>query len=342
VHGVYVTETCDKCGTVLGPIRWALRDEPGAWCSQKCRDGEEHRHGVCRGCGTPLAGKRRGAIYCGRTCRMRTVRKAIENPPNIVNTPIANKGLTGAICELGYKGQPKHRTDEPERPGGASRTNMKTREATAATLRHSKSRLATKEEANNLDREATEILKTLKTGWLSLGLVVKKMVETRAFEQLGFTSMRAWMESRFREQLASAYQALRAVRALEGIPIAQLERIGTRNAQVIARLPEKERRSNEWLAKAADLPERQLKAEVDALIETKTGMVKEKFRHWGEAVPESIAEKLEEMMAKIGRVLQVDVSERSGRITALEALAAMIANTPEDQLKAETEGGEAA
>jgi len=129
------------------------------------------------------------------------------------------------------------------------RTDMKTTETTAGTLHHSRSRLATKEEARNLDREATEIIKTMKTGWLSLGLVVKKMIETRAFEQLGFTSMRAWMESRLREQTASAYQALRAVRALDGIPISQLERIGTRNAQVIARLPEKERRSNEWIAR---------------------------------------------------------------------------------------------
>lgn len=216
---------------------------------------------------------------------------------------------------------------------------MKKTEPTAGTLQQSRSCLATNEEARNLDREATEIIKTMKTGWLSLGLVVKKVIETRAFEQLGFRSMRAWMESRLGEQMASAYQSLRVVRALEGVPELKLEKIGTRNAQVLVRLPEKERKSDEWIAKAGALPERQLKAEVDALMEKKTGMVKEKFRHWGEAVPESIAEKLEEMMTKIGRVLQVDISERPGRITVLEALAAMILNTPEERLKVETEGG---
>jgi len=81
-----------------------------------------------------------------------------------------------------------------------------------------------------------------------------------------------------------------------------------------------------------------LKAEVDALMEKKTGIVKEKFRYWGEAVPESIADQLDEMMAKIGRVLQVVVSERSGRITALEALAAMILNIPDEHLKVGTMG----
>lgn len=59
-------------------------------------------------------------------------------------------------------------------------------------------------------------------------------------------------------------------------------------------------------------------------------------------MPESVAQKLDEMMTKIGRVLELDVSERPGRITALEALAATILNTPDEQLKAETEGNEAA
>jgi len=40
-HGCYVTEICDKCGTVLGAVRFTRRDETGVWCSRKCRgDGE--------------------------------------------------------------------------------------------------------------------------------------------------------------------------------------------------------------------------------------------------------------------------------------------------------------
>ncbi len=219
--------------------------------------------------------------------------------------------------------------------------NTKAQSTTAVTLQHSRRRPATKQEAQSLDREALQIIKAMKTSWLSLGLVVKKMIETRAFEQLGFRSMRAWMESRLGEQIASAYQSLRAVRALDGVPESKLEQIGTRNAQVLTRLPEKERKSEEWIEKASKLPERALRAEVDAVIEKKTGMPKEKFRFWGEPVPESVAQKLDEMMTKIGRVLELDVSERPGRITALEALAATILNTPDEQLKAETEGNEA-
>jgi hypothetical protein len=211
---------------------------------------------------------------------------------------------------------------------------------TATTSQRSRPSLATKEEALRLDREAIQIIKTMKRSWLSLGLVVKRMIETQAYGQLGFSSMRAWMESRLGEQMASAYQSLRAVRALDGVPESKLEKIGTRNAQVLIRLPERERKSDEWIDKAATLPERELRAEVDAAIENKTQMLKEKFRYWGQAVPESVAQKLDEMMIKIGRVLEVNTSERPGRITALEALAATILNTTEEQLKAEIEGGE--
>ena len=40
-HGVFAREICDKCGTVLGAVRFTRRDEAGFWCSRECRgDGE--------------------------------------------------------------------------------------------------------------------------------------------------------------------------------------------------------------------------------------------------------------------------------------------------------------
>ncbi len=40
-HGAYVTEVCDKCGKILGHVRFTSYGEPGAWCSRECRDGVE-------------------------------------------------------------------------------------------------------------------------------------------------------------------------------------------------------------------------------------------------------------------------------------------------------------
>jgi len=76
-HGTFLTEVCDQCGQLLGSVRFTRHGECGAWCSRACRDGVDHSPTVCRGCGTSLVGKRRGAIYCDRTCRMRRVRKEV-------------------------------------------------------------------------------------------------------------------------------------------------------------------------------------------------------------------------------------------------------------------------
>jgi hypothetical protein len=70
-HGCYVTEVCDKCGKILGPVRFTRKDDTGVWCSRECRDGAEaHAPGTCKGCGGKLpAGKRRGSLYCDDACR---------------------------------------------------------------------------------------------------------------------------------------------------------------------------------------------------------------------------------------------------------------------------------
>ena len=93
-QGAYLTEACDGCGKILGPVRHTSQGEKGEWCSQLCRDGVERKAGVCRNCGTSLNGKRKGSIYCDRTCRMRSVRKAIKDSQIIVNTAVEKQGLT--------------------------------------------------------------------------------------------------------------------------------------------------------------------------------------------------------------------------------------------------------
>ena len=40
-YGVFVNEACDKCGRLLGEIRFTIKDQPGEWCSRLCRDGQD-------------------------------------------------------------------------------------------------------------------------------------------------------------------------------------------------------------------------------------------------------------------------------------------------------------
>jgi hypothetical protein len=98
-HGVYVTEACDRCTRVLGPVRWTIQGQPGVWCSQKCRGGIDHKAHTCYGCGVSLNGKRKHARFCSDVCRKRLqVRDHRRNP----ETPIVDKGLTDAISQFGW------------------------------------------------------------------------------------------------------------------------------------------------------------------------------------------------------------------------------------------------
>src|ERR1700691_1317728 len=38
-RGIWVTAACNRCGQLLGSVRWTKKSEPGEWCSAECRDG---------------------------------------------------------------------------------------------------------------------------------------------------------------------------------------------------------------------------------------------------------------------------------------------------------------
>ena len=42
-RGISVAECCDKCGQLLGAVRFVRRGEPGVWCSPECRGDRERR-----------------------------------------------------------------------------------------------------------------------------------------------------------------------------------------------------------------------------------------------------------------------------------------------------------
>jgi len=47
-RGVFARECCDKCGQVLGAVRYTRRGEAGAWCSRACR-GDREQPAIHRG-----------------------------------------------------------------------------------------------------------------------------------------------------------------------------------------------------------------------------------------------------------------------------------------------------
>jgi len=117
-RGVSVTEACDRCGQLLGPVRYTGIRESGVWCSRTCRDGSSAvAPGTCCGCRASLAGLRRGTKFCSDVCRVRENRKSqtTQNSRNgrnetkdlfgglkvlAMDTPEACKTTYTAICKL--------------------------------------------------------------------------------------------------------------------------------------------------------------------------------------------------------------------------------------------------
>src|ERR1700693_3016770 len=82
-HGIFAREICDKCGVVLGAVRFTRRDEASVWCSRDCR-GDGERQAIRKG-GRPRkyeSGARKQRAYRERL-------GGYENPSKIPR----NKGL---------------------------------------------------------------------------------------------------------------------------------------------------------------------------------------------------------------------------------------------------------
>ncbi len=198
---------------------------------------------------------------------------------------------------------------------------------------------ATEAAAQALDQEVIQILKVMRSSWLRLGSLIQKVIDTRAFEPLGFRTMKDWMDARLGKSMSTAYSALRSVRALKGIPEQKLERITERNAHLLTRLPEGQRRSDMWIEKAATLSTKEFKEEVETEIERKTGLLQEEFRTFSLPLPKPVYESPCAAEEKVARALSIDIEAKPGsRILVWEALAQWILQTDEDTIKLQTEG----
>ena len=198
---------------------------------------------------------------------------------------------------------------------------------------------ATEAEAKTMDNEVVHIVGQMRSNWLRLGRLIQEISDTQAFVPLGFPNMNAWMTSRLGESLSSAFSALRSVRALRGVPEEKLKQICERNANALSYLPEKMRKSDEWLDKAATLPIKEFKQEVQIELEKKTGMAPDRFKTFSIALPEKVYENMVEAEKKLARSIELDIEQKPGnRILVWEAFTQWILLTDEQTIKAQTEG----
>ena len=127
-QGLYLTEKCDGCKTILNQsVTYTIAGKPDVYCSSTCRDGQffedqlerkkRANPGRCANCGGPLQGKRRGALYCDDICRKRYAQKnggiptagpEISRKPNQLNQQLANQKIAVSTQSLRNQNERSH------------------------------------------------------------------------------------------------------------------------------------------------------------------------------------------------------------------------------------------
>jgi hypothetical protein len=90
-HRVFARKCCDKCGQLLGAVRFTRMDEVGEWCSRECRgDGERQ---------AARKGGRRGSIGASKIAAL--PRRASRG--NIVVSPCGKNRLAACKKQTTYR-----------------------------------------------------------------------------------------------------------------------------------------------------------------------------------------------------------------------------------------------
>src|SRR5262249_3700886 len=105
-RGIFVTECCDKCGQLLGAVRFTRKNSRGEWCSRKCRDrADTYEPDTRRHCKARLPEyKRRGSAFCDDACRKAFRR---SRTPKLSRTkPSLYAGFSSGKEAVGISGHP--------------------------------------------------------------------------------------------------------------------------------------------------------------------------------------------------------------------------------------------
>jgi len=94
-RGIWIKDACDKCGQLLGAVRWTRKDETGEWCSAECRDGVKVKTKATMAVAQEVARRTSiGARLAGRpkkhannAQKQRSYRSSLKNGLALRNTP---------------------------------------------------------------------------------------------------------------------------------------------------------------------------------------------------------------------------------------------------------------
>jgi hypothetical protein len=180
-----------------------------------------------------------------------------------------------------------------------------------------------REEAQSRTSHIKGLYKKMGLTWWELGEEVERAVDDRVPEALG-QSFSQWAEAIFGEGWLRIRRAFLAVKATKHLTHEKRVQLSEGNAYHFTHLPEKERKSEEWLKKAIALDNDAFKAATDKFIEKKTGikdpMVKVTDALGFSTVPKSFFDIIGEVMKLAAKILNADLSTKQGKIDCVEAV----------------------
>jgi hypothetical protein len=203
-------------------------------------------------------------------------------------------------------------------------------------------RNATKAEALAHSKYIKGQVKLAGRTWINIAKHLKAGLRAHEPEALGMNA-KQWIVQHTDGQvtLSDAFKKMRILEGLKHLPEEKILEIGICNGETLCRLPEKERKSPEWVRKATEMPKAEFSEAVETATEVRTGHKRSVFVAFHINLPEDIHAQLEAAIVKIARVANLDIQTRPGlRIQAIEYLAQLVNGTEEQHLVLEMEGGE--
>ena len=198
---------------------------------------------------------------------------------------------------------------------------------------------ATPAEAKRETEEIRQDWREIESSWFRIGEKVTHALDRRVPDALGMSAT-AWKKHVFGlKGIPRIERALRMYRTLGDLPKEKVLHLAEGNAYNLTRLPQKTRRSEKWLAKAATEKVEEFRENVEQEVEKSTGITRSKWAWWRLKLPDDVHEEWEQAIAKVARLAAIDIERfPEKRVTVIRWIASLINGTDDARLTVEVEG----
>lgn len=218
---------------------------------------------------------------------------------------------------------------------------------TEIAIEPTRATMATEREAKAATEGLREKFRLLGTAWFQLGKEVKDCLARQVPRAYGMATTGKpinaiqWLEETFPGSRAKIYRALKIATVLEKVPEEKVNLLTEGNAYYLTTLPMGMATSDEWLAKAAAMPNDEFKTAVEAALMQKGHPAKEKWLELFPRMPATVKELFEETEKKLAAAMEIDVElYPEKRVTVWERVIVMLYQTGQQTLREALVGGE--